>query len=67
MSSLSNKLQVWLTSNMNSNPRNKPSLYETKHAKALDLPGEWDVALIDISNLYSSTNLYKSYPYCVLK
>ena len=49
MSSLSDEFQVLLPSNVNGNPRNKPNQYETEFAKPLDLPGEWDVALINIS------------------
>ena len=57
MSSLSDKFQVLLPSNVKSNPRNKPNLYETELAKPLDLPGEWDVALINISYPHNWTNL----------
>ena len=49
MSSVSDQFQVLLPSNVKSNPRNKPNLYGTDLAKPLDLPGEWDVALINIS------------------
>ena len=49
MSSLSDEFQVLLPSNVKGNPRNKPNLYETDLAKPLDLPGKWDVALINIS------------------
>ena len=48
MSMLSDEFQVMLPSKVNSNPRNKPNLYETELAKQLDIPGEWDVALIEI-------------------
>ena len=52
---------------MEGNPRNKPSLYETELAKLLELPGEWDVALINSSYPHNWTNLDKSYPYFILK
>ena len=67
MSSLSDEFQVLLPSNVKGNPRNKPNLYETEHAKPLDLPGEWDVALINISYLHNWTNLHKSYPFFLLR
>ena len=53
-------------SNEEGNSRNKPSLYETELAKPLKLPGEWDVALINISYPHNWTNLEKSYPYFIL-
>ena len=49
MSSLSDKFQVLLPSNVKDNPINKPNQYETKLSKPLNLPGEWDVAVINIS------------------
>ena len=67
MSSLSDEFQVVLPSNVGSNPRNKPNQYETALAKPLDLPGEWDVALIDIANLHNWTNLFKTYQFLLLK
>ena len=67
MSSLSDELQVLVPSNVNGNPRNKPNLYETEHAKPLDLPRKWDVALINISYSQQWTNLDKIYPYLILK
>ena len=67
MSSRSDEFQVMLPSNVKGNPRNKPNLYETELAKPLDLPGEWDVALIDISYPHNWASLDKSYPYLLLK
>ena len=49
MSSENYEFQVYLPSNVKGNPRNKPSLYETELAKHIDLPGDWDVALTEIS------------------
>ena len=66
MLSLSYEFQVLLPSNVKGNPRNKHNLYETKRAKPLDLPGEWDVALFDMS--YPQwTNLDKFYRYFLLR
>ena len=67
MSSLSDELQVLLPSNVKWNPRNKSNLYETELAKPLDLPGEWDVALINISYPPNWTNLDKSYTFVLLR
>ena len=67
MSSLSDEFQVLLPSNIKGNPRNKPNLYETELAKPLDLPGEWDVALINISYIHNWTNMDKSYPFFLLR
>ena len=52
---------------MGGNVRNKPNQYETKLAKPLDLPGEWDVALIDIAYIHNWTKLNISYEYLILK
>ena len=52
---------------MNGNPRNKPNLYETELAKPLDLPGECDVALINISYPNNRPNLDNSYPFFLLR
>ena len=49
MSSQSNEFQVTLPSNLKGNPRNTPVQYETTLAKSLDLSGEWEVALINLS------------------
>ena len=67
MSSMSDEFQVLLPSNVKGNPRNKPNLYETKLAKPLNLPREWDVALINISYPNNWTNLDKSYPCFLLR
>ena len=67
MSSLSDDFQVVLLSNVKGNPKNKLNLYETEHAKPLDLFGEWDVALINISYLHNWTNLHKFYPFFLLR
>ena len=60
MSSLSDEFQVLLPSNVKGNPRNKPNIYETELAKPLDLPVEWDVALLNISYFHNWTNLDNS-------
>ena len=59
--SLSDEFQVTLVSNVTCNPRNSPAQFETQLAKPLDLPGEWEVALIDMSYPHNWTNLDKSY------
>ena len=64
---LSDQYQVLLPSNVKGNPRNKHNKYETELAKPLDLFGECDVALIDISYPQNWTNLDKSYPYFLLR
>ena len=67
MSSLSDEFQVLLPSNVKGNPRNKPNFYKTELAKPLDLPGEWCVALINISYQHNWTNLKKSYQFFLLR
>ena len=67
MSSLSDEFQVLLPSNVKHNPKNKPNLYETVLAKPLNLPGEWDVALINISYPHNWTNLDRSYQLFLLR
>ena len=67
MSSLSDEFQMLLPSNVKGNPRNKPNPNETELAKPLDLPGESDVALINISYPHNWTNLDKSYPFFSFK
>ena len=57
--SLGNEFQVTLTSNVKSNARNKPADFETSLAKPMDLPGEWEVALIDLSYPHYWVNLDK--------
>ena len=65
--SLSDEFQVLLPSNVKGNPRNKLNLYQTVLAKPLDLLGEWDVALINITHPHNWTNLYKSYLFFLLR
>ena len=67
MSSQSDEFQVLLPSNVNGNPRNKPYQYKTELAKPLDLPGEWDVALINISYPHNWTNLVKPYQFFIMR
>ena len=67
MSSMSDEFQVLLPSNVKGNLRNKPYLYKTELAKPLDLPCEWDVALINILYPHNWTNLNKSYQYFLLR
>ena len=58
--SLGDEFQVTLASNVKSNARNKPVDFETALAKPLDLPGEWEVALIDLAYPHNWVNLDKS-------
>ena len=67
MSLENNEFQVYLPSNVKGNPRNKPYLYETELSKPMDLPGEWNVALINISDPHNLENLDKSYSYFILR
>jgi len=64
--SLGEEFQVTLASNVTSNKRNKPTAFETTLAKPLDLPGEWEVALIDLSYPHNWTNLDKDYHVVIL-
>ena len=56
-----------LQSNVKGNPRNKPNLYETEFAKPLDLFGEWDVALINISYPHNWTNMVKPFQFFIMR
>ena len=47
--SLGDEFQITLASNVASNAQNKPNDFETALARPLDLPGDWEVALIDLS------------------
>ena len=67
MSLENNEFQVYLPRNVKGNPRNKPYLYETVLSKPMDLPGEWDVGLINISYFHNWENLDKSYSYFILR
>ena len=64
--SLNNEFQVTLPSNVQSNSRNKPWQYETSLPIKLDLPGNWEVALIDIAYPHNWTNLDKAYDLLLL-
>ena len=63
MSSLNTEFEVSLLSNVQGNPKTNTNIYETELAKPLDLPGEWDVALINISNPHNLTNSVKPYQF----
>ena len=67
MSLENNEIQVYLQSNVKGNPWNKPYLYETELSKPMDLPGKWDVALINISYPHNWKNLDMSYSYYILR
>ena len=57
--SLSDELQVSLPSNVPGNKSNVTGQYETTLARPLDLPGTWEVALIDITYPHSWVNIDK--------
>ena len=67
MSSLTNEFQVTLPSNVKGHPRNKPVQFETTLAKPLDLPGDWEVALLDISYPHNWLVLNKPLQYLLLE
>ena len=67
MSSPSDEFRVLLSSNVKGDPTNKPNLFETELAKPLDLPGEWDVAFINILYPDNWTNLDKSQIFYIKK
>ena len=64
--SLGDQFLVTLPSNVKGNDKNTPGQYETTLATPLDLPGEWEVALIDITYPHSWINLKKEYHIAVL-
>ena len=43
------EFQVTLASNVLSDAKNSPNSFETKLARPVDLNGDWEVALIDIT------------------
>ena len=64
--SLSDEFQVTLVSNVKSSARNKPADFETALARPLDLPGDWEVALIDISYPHNWAKLDKPVFFAIL-
>ena len=59
--SLGDQFQVTLPSNVKGHDKNTRGQNETTLATPLDLPGEWEVALIDITHPHSWINLNKEY------
>ena len=57
---MGDKFEVTLASNFKSNARNKPADCETALARPLDLPGELEVALIDLTYPHKWINLDKA-------
>ena len=55
--SLGNEFQVALPSNVTGPKSNTPSAYETTLAHPIDLPGTWEVGLIDITFPHTWLNL----------
>ena len=64
--SLGNQFLVTLPSNVKSNDKNTPGQYETTLVTLINLPGEWEVALIDNTYPHSWINLNKEYHLAVL-
>ena len=64
--SLNNEFQVTLPSKVQSNSRNKPWQFETLLPIKLDLPGNWEVALIDIAYPHNWTNFDIAYELLLL-
>lgn len=64
--SLGNQFQITLPSNVKGHKQNTTGQYETTLATPLDLPGEWEVALIDITYPHTWINLNKEYHLAVL-
>ena len=67
MSSMNDEFQFIHSSTLKGNPRNNPCLYETELSEPIDLPGEWNVALINIFYPHNWDNLDKSYLYFSLR
>ena len=64
--SLGDQFQVTLPSNVKGNDKNRNGQYETTLFTPLDLPGDWEVALIDITYPHTWINLNKEYHMAVL-
>jgi len=64
--SLGNQFQLTLPSNVIGNEKNKAGMYETTLATPLDLYGEWEVAIIDMSYPHMWVNLQEEYSMSVL-
>ena len=67
MFSVTDEFQVVLHSNVGGNQSNTPYLYETALSILLDLPEEWDVALIDIVLPHNWIHLDKTYPHLFMR
>ena len=61
--SLRDEFQVTLPSNITGLDTNKPGAYETTLANPLELPGTWEVSVIDITYHHIWLDLYKE---CVI-
>ena len=59
--SLGDQFLVKLPSNVKGNDKTRPGQYETTLTTPLNLPGEWDVILIDITYPHTWINLNKDY------
>ena len=66
MSWLSDDFLDTLLSNVKGNPRNTYIQYETTLAKFLDLSGEWEVVLINLSYPHKWLVFYKPKQYLIM-
>ena len=64
--SLGDQFQVTLPSNVKVNDKNRAGQYETTLATPLDFPGDWEVALIDITYRNTWININKEYHMAML-
>lgn len=64
--SLRDQFQITLPSNVKGNVMNKPGLYETMLATPLELHGEWEVGIMDISYPHNWSNIERKYHMAVL-
>ena len=59
------EFQVTLASNVLSDAKNSPNSFETKLARPVDLNGDWEVALIDITFPHEWYNIHTEYEFAV--
>ena len=61
------QFQVTLPSNASINhyPQNKPNCYSTRLPDEIALPGEWEVAIVDIQYPYRWKNVPKTVEYSI--
>jgi len=59
--SMPDEFQINLLSNVKSNPRNQSAEFETQLAKPIELNGQWEVALMDLSYPHNWVTLKDEY------